>query len=131
LDGVLGDIFLRPTAFTRAYFVYPAFLGAGIITLVVGLALAGFIVRPALGDEPRAQHLMLAAFFAANCHSYTLLISFINVSTPRFLMAVYPQLVLSAVFLISALLCKPEGIRKNVPQSGQAAPIAKLSADSV
>ena len=78
LDGVLGDVILRPTASVRAYFVYPAFVGAGIVTLVAGLALVAFMVRPGLGDETRAQYLMLAAFFAATCHSYTLLISFIN-----------------------------------------------------
>ena len=111
LDGVLGDVILRPTASARAYFVYPAFLGAGIVTLVAGLALVAFIVCPGLGDETRAaQYLMLAAFFAATCHSYTLLISFINLSTPRYLMAVYPQLILAAVFLISAFLVQA---RKN------------------
>jgi hypothetical protein len=124
LDGVLGDVILRPTASVRAYFVYPAFVGVGIVTLVAGLALVAFMVRPGLGDETRAQYLMLAAFFAATCHSYTLLISFINVATPRYLMAVYPQLILVAVFLISALLCKSEGTRKNLPLSGQSAPTA-------
>jgi hypothetical protein len=39
-------------------------------------------------------------------------------------MAVYPQLILVAVFLISALLCKSEGTRKNLPLSGQSAPTA-------
>jgi hypothetical protein len=129
LDGVLGDVILRPTASVRAYFVYPAFVGAGIVTFVAGLALVVFMVRPGLGDETRAQYLMLAAFFAATCHSYTLLISFINIATPRYLMAVYPQLVLVVVFLISAFLCKSEGARKNLPLSGRSAPTAQLSAD--
>src|SRR5262245_1172132 len=124
LDGVLGDVILRPTASVRAYFVYPAFVGAGIVTFVAGLALVAFMVRPGLGDEARGQYLMLAAFFAATCQSYTLLISFINLSTPRYLMAVYPQLVLVAVFLISAFLCKPENTRKHAPPSGQPASIA-------
>jgi hypothetical protein len=116
LDGVVGDVYLRPTASVRAYAVYPAFLSAGIVTLVVGLALIVFIVRPVLGDKGRAQYLMLAAFFAVTCQSYTFLISLINASTPRFLMAVYPQLVLVAVFLVSAFLCKPESIRKIEPR---------------
>jgi hypothetical protein len=116
LDGVVGDVYLRPTASIRAYVVYPAFLSAGIVTLVVGLGLIVFIVRPVLGDKGRAQYLMLAVFFAATCQSYTFLISFINASTPRFLMAVYLQLVLVAVFLISAFLRKPESIRKIEPR---------------
>ena len=116
LDGVVGDVYLRPTASVRAYAVYPAFLSAGIVTLVVGLALIVFIIRPMLGDEGRVQYLMLAAFFAVTCQSYTFLISFINASTPRFLMAVYLQLVLVAVFLISAFLRKPESIRKIEPR---------------
>jgi hypothetical protein len=129
LDGVLGDVMLRPTASARAYVVYPAFLAAGIVTIVAGLALVVFMVRPELGDEARGQYLMLAAFFAATCQSYTLLISFINVATPRYLMAVYPQLVLVAVFLISAFLSKSDSTRRNVPLSGRPAPIAMLSAD--
>jgi hypothetical protein len=129
LDGVLGDVILRPTASARAYVVYPAFLAAGVVTIVAGLALVVFMVRPELGDEARGQYLMLAAFFAATCQSYTLLISFINVATPRYLMAVYPQLVLVAVFLISAFLYKSQSARRNVPFSGRSAPIARLSAD--
>ena len=112
LDGVLGDAFLRPTASLQAYVVYPVFLGAGMITFVLGIALIVFIVRPALGDEMPGQYLMLAAFFAATCHSYTLLISFINVSTPRFLMAVYPQLVMVVIFLVSAFLCRSSSARR-------------------
>jgi len=129
LDGVLGDVILRPTASVRAYLVYPAFFAAGIITIVAGLALVVFMVRPELGDEARGQYLMLAAFFAATCQSYTLLTSFINVPTPRYLMAVYPQLVLVAVFLISAFLCKSQSTRRNLSLSEPSAPIAKLSAD--
>ena len=128
-DGALGDVYLRPTATVRAYVVYPVFLGAGMVTLIVGLVLLAFIARPKLGDEGPGQYLMLAAFFAATCQSYTFLISFINASTPRFLMAVYPQLVLVAVFLISALLCKSESTRRNALLSERSAPIAKLSAD--
>jgi hypothetical protein len=129
LDGVLGDVILRPTASARAYVVYPAFLAAGIVTIVASLALVVFMVRPELGDEARGQYLMLAAFFAATCQSYTLLMSFINVPTPRYLMAVYPQLVLVAVFLISAFLYKSQSTRRNVPLTGRSAPIARLSAD--
>ena len=53
-------------------------------------------------DNLRAHNLMVAAWFAALCHSSVLLISMINVSTPRFLMMVYPHILLTALFLARA-----------------------------
>ena len=60
--------------------------------------------KPRLGDTPPGQYLMLAAFFAATCHVSMIGISMINLSTPRFLMAIYPQLLLSGLFLAMALV---------------------------
>jgi hypothetical protein len=98
-DGVLGDVFLRPTASYRSIVEYPAFMIAGVLAL----ALIAFLIRPALGDAAQSQYLMLAAFFATVCQSNLLLISLINVSTPRFLMAVYPRLVVALIFMLLAL----------------------------
>jgi len=117
LDGLLADVFLRPTPSPRAYVVYPAFLAAGAVTLVLGLALIAFVLRPSLGDSGPGRYLMLAAFFAASCHVYTLLVSFINVSTPRFLMAVYPQLLMAALFLTLAFLCKRSRAAVSLPSA--------------
>jgi hypothetical protein len=47
---------------------------------------------------------MIAAIFAATAHVYTLLISFMNVSTPRYLIAVYPQILLVGLFLLLAAM---------------------------
>src|SRR5262245_9631254 len=46
LESVLGDVYLRPTPSLRAYVAYPAFLAAGIVTFVLGLALVAFLIRP-------------------------------------------------------------------------------------
>ena len=81
--------------------------------VVLGLVLIAFIIRPRLGHCGRAQYIMLAAFFAATCHVYTLSVSFINVSTPRFLMAVYPQLVLVAVLVLSGFFRRTESFQSS------------------
>ncbi len=99
----LTDVILHPTPARSSLAAYPAFLIAGVATFVLGLGLIAFIVRPSMADASRPRHdLMLACFFAATAQSYTLLISLINVSTPRFLMAVYPDILLAALFSIMA-----------------------------
>ena len=103
LEDRLGKIvFLHPPVSWRSIVVYPAFLIAGLVSLVLTFVLIAFLLRPSLGDRGTGQDIMIAAVFAATCHVYTLAISFINVSTPRFLMSVYPQLVMAVLFLILA-----------------------------
>jgi len=104
LEDKFNPELLRPTPAYRSWLVYPAFLVAGVVTLVLALVLARFLARPALGEGGRGHFLMLACFFAASAHVYTLVISTINVSTPRFLMAVYPQIVLAGIFLLLAII---------------------------
>jgi hypothetical protein len=60
LDGVLGDVMLRPTASARAYFVYPTFLGVGMVTLVAGFVLVAFTFVPdlAMKHAPRSTRLL-------------------------------------------------------------------------
>ena len=95
-------VFLHPPVSWRSIVVYPAFLIAGLVSLVLTFVLIAFLLHPSLGDRGTGQDIMIAAVFAATCHVYTLAISFINVSTPRFLMSVYPQLVMAVLFLILA-----------------------------
>ena len=87
LADKLDDLYLHPQASHIAVVVYPALLFAGVLTLAVGLLLPIFVVRRFVGDGP-LRYVMIAAFFAATAHVYTLLISFMNVSTPRYLIAV-------------------------------------------
>lgn len=98
-----NEIVLHPPASLSSIVVYPAFMVAGLITLLLSLVLPVFLVRPRLGDSGRGQQLMLAAFFAVSCHASMVGISMVNLSTPRFLMAIYPQLLLSGLFLAMAL----------------------------
>jgi hypothetical protein len=81
-------------------------LAAGIVTLGLSVALLVFLCRPDLGE--RHQFLLLAGYFAATAQVHTLLISFVNVSTPRFLMAVYPQILLAGMFLVMVLRPAPK-----------------------
>jgi hypothetical protein len=92
---------LRPAPSRLAYLVYPAFMVAGAVTLALSLLLVAFLVRPSLGT--RHPNLMLASFMAASAHCTVILTSLINIGTPRFLMAVYPQILLAILFAIVAL----------------------------
>jgi hypothetical protein len=104
LDDKIGAIVLHPPAALRSVVVYPAFILAGAATFLLSFALLYFLARPVRGAPGRGLHLMLACFFAAMAHVDMLLISLINVSTPRFLMAVYPAILLSGLFLLLAVL---------------------------
>ncbi len=101
---LFNEVVLHPPASASAIVVYPAFMLAGLISLLLSVVLLVFLVQPRLGDTPPGQYLMLAAFFAATCHVSMIGISMINLSTPRFLMAIYPQLLLSGLFLAMALV---------------------------
>jgi hypothetical protein len=103
-EDVMGDVFLRPSSQWQAVVLYPSFLLAGAIALVLAFVIVLFLIRPRLADSGNARYLMLAAFFAASAHSYTFLLSFVATSTPRFLMAVYPQVVVAGVFLVMPML---------------------------
>jgi hypothetical protein len=103
LADKLDDLYLHPPASRIAVVVYPALLFAGVLTLAVGLLLPIFVVRRFVGDGP-LRYVMIAAFFAATAHVYTLLISFMNASTPRYLIAVYPQILLVGLFLLLAAM---------------------------
>jgi hypothetical protein len=92
-----------PQSNLKSLFVYPTFMIAGLITLVLALTLPRYLIWPPDPRSSRAQSLMVAAFFAAMCHSSMLLTSLINVSTPRFLMMVYPHILLALLFLARAL----------------------------
>jgi hypothetical protein len=99
----IGPTPFYPRASWASAITYPAFALAGMITLILSFFLLRYLWEPKAADNPRHQYLMMAAFFAVTCHSSMLLISFINVSTPRFLMAVYPHILLSALFLLGVL----------------------------
>ncbi|HKG97101.1 MAG TPA: hypothetical protein VKA97_04780, partial [Pyrinomonadaceae bacterium] len=96
------DIVLHPKARRSSYFIYPAFLAAGLLTLLLSFALGRFMLRPSLAEEPRLRPLFLAAFFSMACQVYTVSLSVLNIATPRYLMAIFPVICLVAVF---AVLC--------------------------
>ncbi|MEW6451041.1 MAG: hypothetical protein AB1490_10350 [Pseudomonadota bacterium] len=103
LADKVNAIILKPPEKLISFLVYPAFLMAGAISLALSPLLIVFMARRMLGATQRGHFLMLSCFFAAMAHSYTILISLVNVSTPRFLMGVYPQLILVGVFLLLAI----------------------------
>jgi hypothetical protein len=103
LADKIDDLYLHPPASRIAIVVYPALLFAGVLTLAVSLLLPIFVVRRFVGDAP-LRYVMIAAIFAATAHVYTLLISFMNVSTPRYLIAIYPQILLVGLFLLLAAM---------------------------
>lgn len=94
------DIVLHPKARLSSYFIYPAFLAAGLLTLLLTLALGPFLLRPSLAEEPRLQPLFLAAFFSLACQVYTIILSFLNIATARYLMAIFPVICLVAMFAV-------------------------------
>jgi hypothetical protein len=94
------NIVLHPKARWSSYFIYPAFLVVGLLTLLLTLALGPFLLQPSLAEEPRLRPLFLAAFFSLVCQVYTVSLSFLNIATPRYLMAVFPVICLIAVFTV-------------------------------
>jgi hypothetical protein len=100
LEDYIAYLTLHPPSSNKSYLIYPIFLFSGLISLVLSSGLLVFLWKSRLGERPRLRGLVLAGFFAAMCQVHTIIISFINVATPRFLMAVYPQLLLMFIFLI-------------------------------
>ena len=100
----LSLVTMQPSASRLSYIVYPAFFVAGVISLMLSAVLVIFLLRPSLSsDSLRLNCLMLASFFAATCQVHTIIIALINVPTPRFLMSVYPQMLLMLIFLAMAI----------------------------
>jgi hypothetical protein len=97
-EGALSPVTLHPPAHLSSYVVYPAFIVLGIATLILSAFLIPFLLNPSRSDTPGMQYLCLAAFFSAMCQVDTVFLSLVNVSTPRFLMAVYPQLGFVVIF---------------------------------
>ena len=92
-----------PVASLKGAAVYPIFLIAGAFTFVLSFLLIRYLWRPKTADDAGHRDIMIAAYFALTCHSSMFLISLINVSTPRFLMMVYPHILLAALFMFRAL----------------------------
>lgn len=104
LGGRLTPEMLYPKPSVVSYVVYPVFLIAGVVTLVLAIGLLAFIVLPTLIESATGFYLGIAAFLSAMCHAYTLFISLANVWTPRFLMAVFPQLGIIGLCLLLAVV---------------------------
>lgn len=100
LRRYLSEVTLHPPASRLSYLIYPAFLAAGMLSLIVGIGLLIFLWRPKLAEQGRYFNLMVAATLGAMCQANSIIISLVNVATPRFLMAVYPQIVLMVIFLL-------------------------------
>jgi hypothetical protein len=79
---------------------YPVFLTAGGVSLLFGLGFFVFLLRPSLADTTNGFYVLLATYFGAMCHCYTLFVSLVTDWEPRYLMAVYPQLVIIALCII-------------------------------
>jgi hypothetical protein len=99
--------------------VYPAFLAAGAVTLVLSIVFLIFLRHPALMERADGFYIGIAAFFSAMCQSYTLFMSLVNGWTPRYLMGVFPQIEIVALCLIAVCLLRWK-IRTR-PQSSRAA----------
>ena len=99
IQSKLSATILHPAASLKGYIVYPAFIGAGVTTLLMAIGLLIFVWTPGLADRLRVHYLMLAGIFAATCQVHTIIVALVNVATPRLLMAIYPELVLVFIFL--------------------------------
>ena len=107
-NGNISYAYLHPPPTLVGLIVYPAFLIAGAATLVLTVVFLVFLWRPRLMESPEGFYLGIAAFFGAMCQGYTLFISLINEWTPRFLMAVIPQLEIVAMCLVLIILHRCE-----------------------
>jgi hypothetical protein len=94
---------LHPSPWRVAWVVYPGFLIAGAATLMLALMLPVLLIWRNLWVTRAGFFLGVAVFFSAMAHIYTLFISLANVWTPRFLMAVFPQLEVIALCVLLAL----------------------------
>lgn len=115
-NGGLSQQFLHPPPTKVGLLVYPAFLIAGAVTFVLSFVFLLFLARPALLNTAEGFYLGIAAFMSIMCHGYTLFISLINEWTPRFLMAVVPQIEIVALCLLMIILyrCKLVVLRRPV-----------------
>lgn len=103
-NGGLSYQFLHPPATKVGLLVYPAFLIAGAVTFVLSFVFLLFLARPALLNTGEGFYLGIAAFMSIMCHGYTLFVSLVNEWTPRFLMAVVPQIEIVALCLVLIIL---------------------------
>lgn len=101
LRSAVDDLILHPVASQAALIFYPASLVGAAVTLALALVAFAFVFRPTRGDAHPSW--LYASFFAATAHVHVLLIAFTNVSTPRYLIPVYPQIVVSVLFLVLAI----------------------------
>jgi hypothetical protein len=99
-DGRMPYDLLHPAPTTVGLIVYPAFLLVGAVTLLLAVGLLFFIVQPDRATGPEAFYLLVATYLSAMCHVYTLFTALVNVWTPRFLMAVFPQIEIIGLCLI-------------------------------
>jgi len=102
LENHLASLMLHPPSSSKSYLIYPTFLLLGLVSLIMSIGLSALLWKPRLAVSLRVRNLMVAGFFATMCQTHTVIISLINVATPRFLMAVYPQILLTIVFLSMA-----------------------------
>lgn len=123
LAGAIPANLFHPQPSRAALIIYPGFLMAGVLTLVLAFCVLAFIVRPALADSPAGFYLLIATFLSAMCHSYTLFVGLVNVWTPRYLMLVFPQLEVTAVCLVMALLVNFKGASTRRPAADAITPI--------
>lgn len=113
--GKLSYEYLHPRPSLLGLVVYPAFLFAGAVTFALSIAFFAFLWRPALMNSPEGFYFGSACFMSAMCQCYTFFISFINVWTPRFLMAVIPQIEIVALCLILIIMHRSKLIELRHP----------------
>lgn len=115
-NGGLSYEFLHPKPTTVGLLVYPSFLIAGAVTFALSFVFLLFLARPGLLNRAEGFYLGIAGFMSIMCHGYTLFISLINEWTPRFLMAVVPQIEIVALCLLLIILhrCKLIALQRPV-----------------
>ena len=94
---------VRPKASLYSVLFFPPFAVMGVVTLIMSLVLLWRLVRPARVESHAPPLFEIATLFALMCQTYTVLISCITFAQPRYLMAVYPQLVLVAALCFAAV----------------------------
>jgi hypothetical protein len=110
----MGDLDLSQPSIV-GLIAFPVFIAAGAISLLFGLGFLVFLFRPSLSNTTDGFYLLLATFFGAMCHCYTLFVGLVTGWYPMYLMPIYPQLALIFVCLIALTLRHRRRLSPYVP----------------
>jgi hypothetical protein len=92
----------RPPAKPTSWVVYPAFMMTGLVTLILTIMFLFYLAgRPLAAFQN--WWVFAAAYFSTMCQAQMIFVSLANLSSARYMMAIYPQICLIGVFLVMAL----------------------------